>query len=158
MKIKHTYLFILFFALTGCTSYQFVTNGKVDGDPIQFKAKAYVVNPELKQEYEILQRSQLYELVQDSLEAVKIKLNPMQTALMCGNPLIGTIFTFGLIPSTVEDQYFYSFTEQQSNNSIERKIMANVRMRLSAYEIFFSGNLKQQIAEGLKLAYSKTNN
>jgi len=155
MKAKQKYISILLLFLTGCTTYTFVTNETVEGDPIQQKIKASVVNPELHQEYDILQRSQLFELTSDSTENNKIKLDSMQTILKCGNPLLGTIFTFGLIPSTVEDQYFYSFREHRGDRIVSRKVEVNVRMRLSAYEIFFSGNLNQQIAEGLKEAFQK---
>ena len=122
---------------------------------MQVKTKAYVLNPELEDEYDILKRSQLYELSNDSLNSVKIRLKPLQENLMCGNPLLGTVITFGLIPSAVEDNYLYSFTELNNESTVEREINVRVRMRLSIYEIFYRGNMNQQIADGLREGYGK---
>ncbi|MEF9478970.1 hypothetical protein OWR28_15740 [Chryseobacterium sp. 1B4] len=43
------------------------------------KQKAFVVNKELKKEFEILKHSDIYEIVEDSTHAAKITLHPMMT-------------------------------------------------------------------------------
>ncbi len=64
------------------------------------KQKVFVANKNLKKEFEILKHSKIYDIVEDSTQVMKITLHPMETRTpACGNPMIGSMMTLGLVPS-----------------------------------------------------------
>lgn len=72
---------------------------------------AFVTNPELKKEHQILQQSGIFILTSDSLTraCLKIKLHRLERAFVCGQPIIASVFTLGQLPVYFPDKYRYQF-------------------------------------------------
>jgi hypothetical protein len=76
--------------------------------------KAFLKNPELKQEREILQASKLYALTDSSTAEVTVNLKNVRP-LISDVPPGGVMFivlTLGLVPVNFPDRYVYKFTER----------------------------------------------
>ncbi len=61
----------------------------------------YVTNPEMNREYEILKASGIYQLSSQTNGARHLTLRPIQQYGRCGNPLMLTIITFGIVPGVL---------------------------------------------------------
>jgi hypothetical protein len=61
----------------------------------------YVTNPEMHPEYEILKTSAIYQLSSQPEGARKLTLLPVHQYGRCGNPLMLTIVTFGIVPGVL---------------------------------------------------------
>jgi len=61
----------------------------------------YVANPELKREYEILRASGIYQLSPERGGARVLTLHPFRQYGRCGNPLMLTGLTLGIVPGVV---------------------------------------------------------
>ena len=134
--------------LGGCTSYEFVTTEGPQAERVPQTQPVYVVNKDFENEFDILRRSGLNEFSDDSSVATKLLLYRMDVLPGCGTPLVGTILTLGLLPGVVYDHYVFSYAETGNAGTIERKVQIVLKMRLSAYELFFSGNWKDEVASG----------
>ena len=141
--------------VAGCTSYHFVEVIDKHETTIAAGGEAFVINPALGQELDILRRARLYELTDDSSATIKIELKPLEVAGACGNPLLGTTLTLGLFPGAVYDQYRFSYSERTVSGVSERNVLIVVQMRVWAFEFLFSGNKKDEIARGLRVAFNR---
>jgi hypothetical protein len=61
----------------------------------------FVTNPELRREYEVLKASNIYQLSSNPSDARRLTLHPIRQYGRCGNPLMLTGLTFGIIPGVV---------------------------------------------------------
>jgi hypothetical protein len=103
------------------------------------KKQAWVVNPELKEEYKILKRSGIFVLTTDSVSptVLKIKLNPIQQKRYpCGEPALGFLFTGGQLPALLPDRRIYSFTETNGSNSTNREFELHLATQLWFWNMF----------------------
>jgi hypothetical protein len=141
--------------VVGCTSYHFVEVLDKPDTMIAAGGEAFVMNPALDLELDILRRSGLYDLTDDSSATMKIELKPLEVAGACGNPLLGTVPTLGLLPGVVYDQYRFSYSEETVSGVRERNVLIVVQMRVWAFEFLFSGNRKDEIARGLRVAFNR---
>ncbi|MCJ7932337.1 MAG: hypothetical protein MUW56_01550 [Chryseobacterium sp.] len=100
------------------------------------KQKAFVVNKDLKKEYDILKHSGIYEIVEDSTNAAKITLHPMLTRTpSCGNPMIGSMITLGLLPSG------FPYTIAYSYDAAENRTTKNYQYKLQVYQSLWLFNI-----------------
>ncbi|WP_223601596.1 hypothetical protein [Chryseobacterium sp. GVT01B] len=104
------------------------------------KQKAFVVNKELKKEFEILKHSDIYEIVEDSTHAAKIRLHPMLTRTPpCGNPMIGSMLTVGLLPSGFPYDISYSYDVAENSTTKNYQYKLQVYQSLWLFNIFRLG-------------------
>lgn len=100
------------------------------------KQNVFVVNKDLKKEYEILKHSNIYEIVEDSTNVAKLELLPMKTYTpSCGNPMIGSMITFGLLPSGFPYSISYDY------NLTEHNIKKNHQYKLEVYQSLWLFNI-----------------
>lgn len=100
------------------------------------KQKVFVMNKDLKKEFEILKHSGIYELVDDSTSTAKIQLYPMSTFTpSCGNPMIGSMLTVGLLPS------YFSYTISYNYDLIEKSTTKNHQYKLEVYQSLWLFNI-----------------
>src|SRR3954463_14249129 len=136
--------------LSGCTSTVYFAGKKselrrFDGgmEPV------YVTNPEMTPEYRILKSSGIYRLSNDSDGARRLTLQRMGRLPVCGNPLIGTIFTLGTIPVVLPDPSFFEY-ELETNGSGEKvRHLLSLRERFSVWEWALRWNQKKAYAQAL---------
>lgn len=104
------------------------------------KQKAFVVNRDLKKEFEILKHSDIYEIVEDSTNVSKITLHPMKTYTPpCGNPMIGSMITVGLLPSAFPYDIVYSYDVAENSATKNYQYKLQVYQSLWLFNIFRLG-------------------
>lgn len=155
------YSILISFLFVGCIpSYSFSNKTKKEYRGDYIKVKAFVTNKDLKQEYEILKASKIYELVNDSSYQVKIKLYPIIEDSInpkCGNPMAGSMLTFGLLPSYFYDNYKYKFDRIKNENIDAQEFDIEMRQSLWLFNMFYPKSFKNQFAKGLLVSYQEKN-
>lgn len=150
---RFAFLIWLCLSIQGCTSYRFIQLSEVNGPKVESPVKAVILNPELREESQILERSRLYNLTSDPTTPTKIQLKPLGRMPSCGNPLLGTILTFGLLPGRVGDRYEFTFTEKSDGREIDRKAHMLVEMRTWILDLFLPKNELNSVAKGVNEAF-----
>lgn len=139
--------------IEGCTSYRFIQLSEVDGPKVELPVKAVILNPELREETLILERSQLYTLTTEPTTPTKIQLKPLERMPSCGNPLLGPILTLGILPARVGDRYGFTFTEKKEEKIIDRKAQMLIEMRVWILDLFLPKNELNSVAQGVSEAF-----
>ncbi len=132
----------LIFFISGCTS----TLKYIDQDPHQYTKQTiwfdlnnyevFVVNAkQYPKEYKILLKSGKFRIV-DNPNAPNLKLNPIGGPYSCGMPLLLSVFTLGLLPSSTLGPYSYSFTINDSGIITECEYRLVTEIRFSIWEWF----------------------
>lgn len=124
------------------------------------KKTAFIINPELKKEFEILKKSEIFILTDDSLNEnnLKIKLLPMRKNLtfICGEPIIASVFSFGQIPVYFPDRYQFQFEEINQKDTIVKKFELDVAQQVWFWDMFvFHKNFTQKAGKALLGNYYK---
>ncbi|MBN9336286.1 MAG: hypothetical protein J0I88_00315 [Chryseobacterium sp.] len=154
---KAFFLILITLLFVSCVpSYRISHKIYKEAKPSTNKAKAFVINKELKKEYKILEKSQIYELVEDDSYQVKIKLDSMKTTLVCGNGMAGSMLTFGLLPSSLPDEYYYGFQEIGDEN---KKFEFNLQViqSLWLFNMFYPKGFSKQAGKALLASYQERN-
>ena len=127
-----------------------------DAKPSSNRIKAFVINKDLKREYKILEKSQIYQLVEDDSYQVKIKLDSMKINRVCGNGMAGSMLTFGLLPSFLPDKYLYTFEEIGDEN---KKFVFNLEViqSLWLFNRFSAIRLSEVAGNPLLASYQEKN-
>lgn len=99
--------------------------------------RAFVRNPELAEELEILQASGLFEIVSADQADKVVELHPQEQMGVCGNPLLLTWATGGLVPSTVSVGWTFSFTLQEDGVDSEQRFVLEAERRVSLVQHLF---------------------
>ncbi len=123
------------------------------------KQKAFVVNKELKREFNILKHADIYEIVEDSTNAAKITLHPMETRTpSCGNPMIGSMITVGLLPSGFPYDISYSYDVTENSTTKNYQYQLKVYQSLWLFNIFRLGRtFSKQSGKALLGSYIASN-
>lgn len=127
-----------------------------DAKPSSNRIKAFVINKDLKREYKILEKSQIYQLVEDDSFEVKVKLDSMKTYLVCGNGMAGSMLTFGLLPSFLPDRYYYGFEEIGKENK-KYEFNLQVIQSLWLFNMFYPKSFSKQTGKALLASYQEKN-
>lgn len=137
MKLKVlTYSFLFSGLLCSCIpSYNVAKeyrNVKADFS----KQNVFVANKDLKTEFEILKNSNIYNIVEDSTNTAILKLYPIHSySPPCGNPMIGSMLTVGLLPS------YFPYTETYSYDITENNTTKNYQYKLEVYQSLWLFNI-----------------
>lgn len=123
------------------------------------KQKAFVVNKNLEREFNILKHSDIYEIVEDSTNAAKITLHPMMTRTpSCGNPMIGSMITVGLLPSGFPYDISYSYDVAENSTTKNYQYKLQVYQSLWLFNIFRLGKtFSKQSGKALLGSYIASN-
>ena len=93
--------------------------------------RVFVRNPELAEELEILRASGVFEIVSAEQADKVVELHPQEQTGVCGNPLLLTWATGGLVPSTVSIGWTFSFTLQEDGIESEQRFVLQGERRVS---------------------------
>ena len=99
--------------------------------------RAFVANPELFEELEILRASGIFELVSQDETSRVIRLHPREHEFVCGNPFLLTIFTFGLMPALVPANSTFLFTVEENGIILEHRFFLAAENRISPLQYLF---------------------
>ena len=150
-------LLVLSLLFTGCSSNVYLV--KSDEAPlIPQKEKVYVLNPELQYEYKILKQSNIFKLSDNKAGAKVIKLNKIvEKPYFCGTPIMGTVITLGLVPTSFPDSYIFSFEIIGTDSEESVEYILPVERTYSLYETFnfFHDSKEEVIAETLRMVYAE---
>ncbi|WP_284463629.1 hypothetical protein [Chryseobacterium sp.] len=135
------YSFLVSTSLWSCIPAYTVSNKEYRNAKADFtKQKAFVANKDLKKEFDILKHSKIYEIVDDSTNVAKITLHPMTTRTpFCGNPMIGSMITLGLMPSGFPYDISYSYDIDEKNTKKNYQYNLKVYQSLWLFNIFRLG-------------------
>jgi hypothetical protein len=134
-KLVFIPLLLLAALLNGCTSTLHVAGKRselqrFDGGP----TPVYVTNPEMTPEYQILKRSGIYRISIDPEGARPLTLHRMGPRFVCGNPLITTVFTLGLIPVKLPAPWIFQYKMETDGRSEEVEHFLPLYERFSIWE------------------------
>ncbi|WP_288447251.1 hypothetical protein [uncultured Chryseobacterium sp.] len=123
------------------------------------KQKVFVVNKDLESEFKILKHSDIYEIVEDSTHAAKITLHPMMKRTPpCGNPMIGSMLTVGLLPSGFPYDIAYSYDLAENSTTKNYQYKLQVYQSLWLFNIFRLGRtFSKQSGKALLGSYIASN-
>ena len=116
---------------------------------------AFVLNPELEKEYGILKASGIFILTTDSLngESLKLRLHPLGSGFVCGQPVLASLFTLGQVPVYLPDTYSYRFEEIGRDTTL-RKIELKIATRVWFWDLFaFPKKFRKKAGMALLAAY-----
>lgn len=155
-----TYSFLISVSLSSCIPSYSAFPKEYNQVKVNFtKQKAFVVNKELKREFNILKHSDIYEIVEDSTNAARITLHRMETFTPpCGNPMIGSMITVGLLPSRFfyDISYRYDVTENSTTKNYQYQL--KVYQSLWLFNIFRVGRtFSKQSGKALLGSYMASN-
>jgi hypothetical protein len=94
----------------------------------------YVTNPEMTPEYQILKRSGIYKISSEPEGARRLTLHKMGHLFVCGNPLIATVFTLGLIPVKLPAPWIFQYDLETHRRSEEIEHFLPLYERFSIWE------------------------
>ena len=118
-RTKTLALFLFAALLTGCRStlcvYSRDAVEPIPPDP----RPVYVTNPDLTREYEILKASGIYRLSYHSTDARLLTLKPLRQSARCGNPLLLSALTLGIIPGWLPGNYAFEY-ELKMDGAVQR--------------------------------------
>ena len=106
------------------------------------KQVAFIMNPELKRENNILKHSGIFEITSDSsnTNCVRIKLHAVcRTGPMCGEPILAGVFTLGQFPVYFPDQYNYEFEVISQRDTTLKSFQLSVSKRYWFWDMFLFG-------------------
>jgi hypothetical protein len=141
---------------TSCYSYRVNVKGDKDCTESFVLKDAYVVNPDLEEEYNILKKSGIFRLVPDSASAgiVHIKLRPTKYMFVCGTPLVGWAMFLGQLPLSLPAGGTFSFTEAIGEKEEVREIELQVYQRYWFWDMFSrKKNYEAAAGQALKIKY-----
>lgn len=98
------------------------------------KGPYYVENPDLSPEYEIFRESGRFEETLNADSGVKIRLNKIERELVCGNPLLASFITLGILPVGLPSGRTFSFTTEIDGTVKTYSYYLGVESRSSIWE------------------------
>lgn len=153
------YSFLLSVSLCSCIPSFNVAKEYKDVKADFPKQNVFVTNKDLKKEFEILRHSDIYNIVEDSTNTAILKLYPIQSySPPCGNPMIGSMLTVGLLPSYFQyiETYSYDITENNTTKNYQYKL--EVYQSVWLFNIFRLGKTyKKQTGKALLGNYIASN-
>jgi len=146
--------------LSSCYAYQIFPKEARKFVSEENKNKAYVLNPELSNEFQILKKSGLYTIVEDSSNdsVRKIKLYPIKKTggVLCGDPIIGFAFTLGQVPMVFPATYQYQFDDFSKSDTLHKQQELSVATRYWFWNIFVfnkNKNFNKKAGQALQAGY-----
>jgi hypothetical protein len=139
MKVL-TYSFLGAVSLCSCIPAYNVSKEYRSAKAESSKQKIFVINKDLKQEFDILKHSEIYEIVENSSNVAKLQLLPMNTYTpSCGNAMAGSMLTFGLLPARFPYYISYNYNVTEHNTTKNHQYKLEVYQSLWLFNIFRLG-------------------
>lgn len=150
MKPMRWVLLMIFLLSSGCTTSVHLLTGERRQPSIDEKLVVYVTNPSLARELEVLRASGLYRLADRESGATKLKLREISQSGRCGNSLMLTMITFGLVPGYVPGAYTFSYELENKGQWIVVSHRLPLYERISLWERFVYQDRIAIFADALK--------
>ena len=109
----------------------------------------YVINPDLSREYQILVASGIYPLTHQPEGARKITLKPIQRLYRCGNPMMMTFVTLGIVPIDLPGGQVFQYDLESDGIGIHYYHRLPTYDRISIWEWLVRHNEEKILAEAL---------
>lgn len=156
-------IYIIFFIstllLSSCYSYRVQPKEFRKLENTRLEQKAYIVNSDLEKEVEILKASELFKIVEDSLNAdLNIKLYPIKKYRLGGDGTICsiTMFTLMQLPCYNFSYYKFKFDEINKNSVKENDIELHIYKRIWFWDFFsFNKRFEKKAGKALLGMYYK---
>lgn len=119
---------------------------------------AFVINKDtLNSEAKILEHTGLYNLSSDSTLTTKVKLYPLTTKRqVCGNALIASTITLGLLPTRFPDKYVYTYDIIRLKDTIKQNLELDITQQLWLFNLFSNKkNFKRQAGKAIAAQLSR---
>ncbi|MDE1464624.1 hypothetical protein [Spartinivicinus poritis] len=142
MKYIISIVFTLF--LSGCASNLYVYESEKVQSPAIEKIKVFITNPEIGKPYDILVGSGIYEITNDRENSNKLTLKPSSRNAMCGNPLIASFVTFGLVPVSLPSFIEFTYTIETQSSRAEYRHNIELYTRVSIWEWLLKPTAKNE--------------
>jgi hypothetical protein len=120
------------------------------------KETAFITNPGLKKEYEIIKKSGIFIITNDRLDksAMEIKLYPLKTSFVCGQPITGALLTLGQVPVYLPDRYQFQFDEIRKGEKIQKQFELTIATRYWFWDMFvFKKKFNQKAGQVMLAKY-----
>lgn len=114
----------------------------------------FVANKELTAEYQIFRQSGRFREASEPAGAISVHLHPLHRIPACGNPLLGSLFTAGLIPVTLPHGAIFAFstTENGRQKTYDFRLEASARTSLWDWAVKPFNSEAAAYAEALRIA------
>ena len=146
-------VYLLGLVLTGCTSFHIFPIEDRDALPPATQQYAFVTNPELTKEMEILRLSELYVFTDADTAEVRITLKPLSVrrASGTGRVLVSLLF-LGLVPVYYPDVYWYEYdVASVVEPPVQHSTELLVATRLWLLNVFrHKADFEQKLGEALR--------
>ena len=147
---------LLSIILSSCYSYRIFPKEYRTFTYAGQKKKAFILDPELARENEIIKMSGIFDFTNDSTgnSVLKIKLYPLKRDFKDAPGAFVWLFTIGQLPMLVRDRYKFEFAEIQNADTVQRKFEMNITMRYWFWDMFiFNKKFNQKAAQTLLANY-----
>lgn len=141
--------------LASCYSYRLGAGQAPCAAPLPLRT-AYVYNPQLAEEYVILEQAQIFRLVGDTADpaTVRLRLLPMQRTFVCLNPIVGWAIFLGQVPMRIPRGGIFEFEEWEGARQVTRSCTLRVDKRYWFWDLFSARKNYRHIAgAALKQSY-----
>lgn len=144
--------------IAGCASTLQLRAVKPSNTASEEKLTVYVTNPELSREYEILKRSKIYLISEDREIRTSITLHPIKRQFSCGNPLILSGITLGLIPGYLPagTEFEYELTDSGKTETYSHFLL--MYERFSIWEHFVKSDEIEVMSQALRSSKREPSN
>jgi hypothetical protein len=112
----------------------------------------FVTNPELSQEHELLRASAIYPLARHPDGARRLTLHPLRQYARCGNPLMLSGLTLGIIPGILPGERVFEYELETDGVMESYTHHLPVYERISVWEWLVRDNDDKVLAEALAWA------
>lgn len=160
MKTLQLYLIsILAILLSSCYSYKIYPKEYRNIEAAYPQVSAFVLNPNLIKELEILESSTIFNIVDDSTRAdIHINLHPMEKSFVCGQPLTLSMLSLGQVPVMLPDRYLFRFDEIDKGVVTERKFELQIAQRVWFWDVFaFNKKFEEKAGQAVMGVYLNLN-
>lgn len=150
ITFHHLVLLLATLLLSGCAS-TLCLESRRNLQPFQGGTQpVYVTNPELHREHEILRSSGIYQVSNLPDGARKLTLHPMQQFARCGNPLMLSALTLGIVPGFLPGAYVFEY--ELESNGVPTRYAHHLPLyeRVSVWERLVKRDETQLFTEALK--------
>lgn len=148
-------IFVSLILLSSCHTYKIfpkeIRNYSYSGP----RKKAYILNPQLREEYKILRLSGAFDIATDSSDAaINIKLYPLKRKLSCGQPIMGSLVTLGQVPVLFPDRYQFQFETIAGDITTTHSIEMHIATQIWFWDMFvFNKKFDQKAGQILLFNY-----
>jgi len=109
----------------------------------------FVVNPQMQNEYAILKASKIYQLTNQPAGVRRLTLHPVHRFGRCGNPIMLTYLTFGILPGVLPAARVFEYELETDGVRVQYAHSLPLYERISIWESLTFTSDQKMMAKGL---------